>query len=269
MDSPTMTTVDDMLAAFGMTENDTDVTETVAEDDQTEVVESEATSENTDTDNETPEEGAETEQQAPAQETPQPKHQSQRTEVNKQNQAFANMRTENAQLRKSVQNIASLLGLDPKQPLGQLLGQLDAQTRNALAKREGVSPELLAKIDALEASNEELVRIKAERKIKDAFDEIKKDFKATDDDIIAFSQQLLDENYNPMAPGADLKMEFLKRNYATFVDRQVKEAVANEQARSASASGASKPDNHKGQDNNTDAKQINTVHDLEDFFASL
>lgn len=262
MDGMETPTVEDMLSAFGI--EPAEDTPTEDQTDEPEVQQSEEPQEETPTDNELGNDEAEQEY-APENPTQQPR-QATKAEVSKQNQAFARMRSENAQLQKTLQQIADLLGLDSKAPLDRLIPQVQVQTRNALAKKNGMDPEIMARLDALESEHQELERIRSEQRIKYSIEHIQKNFGATDDDLKAFVGTLIEEGYDATNPNNDLVSEFVKRNWGTIMDRKVKEAVSNEQKRSANGSGASKPDTKKGQEKDTEAHDINTVHDLEDFF---
>lgn len=254
MDNFTEPTVDEMKEAFGIDIEDSDTDETT-EETTPEVDESDSTPEETNTDTDVTESETEPEQEAKA-----PVQNN-----DKQNRAFASMRAENANLKKTMAMMAQVLGVDTKLPPDQLANQLQTQARNAIAKQQNMDPAILERLDKLEAINAEYTQMKAQTKIQSELDSIKESFNATDDDLRAFVEELVGEGYDVSVPGASLKTEFISRNFDKIIKANVDAAVAAEQARAKKAGGASNPDGKQGQESQEEEHEINTISELENF----
>lgn len=183
---------------------------------------------------------------------------------NKQNAAFARMRTENSQMQKTLSMLAQALGLDPKLSQDQLVAQLQNQATNSIAKQNNIDPEILRRLDHLEAINTEYNRIKAAQKAEQSLNLIKEKYKATDDDLGAFVQDLATSGFDVALPESDLEQEFIRRNFDRIVQMKVDEAVKAEQERASKAGGASKPSPKQGQTDNSEPHSINTISELEE-----
>ena len=185
----------------------------------------------------------------------------------KQNQAFAKMRSENKVLGNTVIRMAETLGLDTTQPLNVLVNQINSMQVNALAQRRGLDPQVMQRLEALEASQAELNQLKATQRAKEQLDEIVDRFGADQATLEGFVQDLYNEGYDISKPGANLVNEFIGRNFDKIVNAKVADAVAQEQARSSKASGASSPSGQRGQKDEQEQHVINTVAELDEFFA--
>lgn len=262
MDSNNFPSVEDMQAAFGIApEAETD---TEANQDSSESVEEPEVNE-TDTTESESSEGTEGAGDDAQQTTPEQTETISKAD-NKQNQAFARMRTENAQMHKTMVMMAQILGIDPKMPADQLSAQLEAQTRNALARKNNMDPQILERLDHLEQINAEYTRMQNQNKIQTSLRNIQEKFKATDDDLKAFINDLVSENFDATAENADLEHEFISRNFEKILKNRVDAAVKEEQERSAKAAGASKPDSKTGKDRRVENHEINSIAELESFF---
>ena len=185
----------------------------------------------------------------------------------KQNQAFAKLRTDNAQMQKTLSAMASILGIDPKLPAEQLNEQLQAQARNALAKKNGMPPEFLQRLEYLEDINNRYQQSQLELKANNAFAQIKEKFGATDDDLKAFVAELTEDNFDLNT--GDLVTEFISRNFDNIVNAKVEAAIQAEQKRHSEAGDASKPNGKQGQKKEESSMEINSVADLNKLLDNL
>lgn len=259
MDSSNMPTVEDFQEMFGLTSEEPETSETPEatnpEGETSEEPSVETPPDNNDSAPETPPE----EPKAETTVRPDP--------TQKQNQAFAKMRSENSMMAKTITQMAEILGLDTKQPLNVLASQVQQAQTNALAQKRGVDPQIMQRLESLEADHAELTRMKAEQAASKSIANIKSKFGATDDDITSFISNLINDNYDLTAPGANLETEFISRNFEKIMEKRVADAVAAEQARSAKASGASIPSNKQGQEKHVETHAINSVSELDEFLA--
>lgn len=261
-----MPTVEDVQAAFGI--EPTGESES-SEDQVTEGTPSADVSEEADvneSDDNSSAEGAGESSQEPDQEQQQFEAQNNFNQQ-KQNQAFARMRTENAQMQKAMAMMAQVLGVNPNQPMDQLAAQLQSQAMGAIAKANNMDPAILQRLDQLEAINAEYTRVKLENEVTNTLNNIGAKYGATEDDLVAFVETLIEDGYDVAAPGADIESEFIKRNFSAINQRSIDKAIQAEQHRSAKGSGASKPLNKQGQEDNSETHDINTVEDLDKFFS--
>lgn len=210
-------------------------------------------------------------EQEPQQEQQPPEQEPQQNFGNQRaNNAFAQMRVQNAQMQKSLQAMATALGIDPNTPLDQLNNILQNRALEAQAKRQNMDPQILKRLDYLESINARYEKQQTETRVAQELRAIKERFGATDEDITGYVDALLKDGYDVNAKGANLVNEFINRNFDKILQMKVDAAVKAEQERATKASSASKPDTAKGGEQNTDTeKEINTVHDLDDFFDTL
>lgn len=185
------------------------------------------------------------------------------------NQAFARMRTDNAAMLKTLQQTATILGIDPKLPPDQLSRLIQQKATEAQAKRNNIDPSIMQRLNQLEEVNARYQAQEREKILTNDFNLIKTKFGATDDDLMAFAQALDNDNYDPFAQGANnLVTEFISRNFDKIIQNKVDAAVRAEQERAAKGSGASTPQQKQGQDNNKEQK-ISTQADFDAFMNSL
>ena len=138
--------------------------------------------------------------------------------------------------------------------------------QEAIAKANNMDPAILNRLDQLEAINAEYTRNKLAQEVEGSLLNIQSKYGASEGDLEAFVNELLEEGYDVSKSGSNLELEFLRRNFDKIKAREIDNAVRAEQERSAKASGASKPANKQGQEDNTTEHEINTVEDLNNFF---
>lgn len=259
-------TYDDLLAAFG-------ISGTSEEPPAAEPPTEEPPAQGTETTTETPPAEENQGQDEPGQNTEDPNQQQQQQQTNlildKQNQAFARMRTENSQMVKALRAEAELLGINPKLPADQLAAEIHKKTTEALAKKNNMDPQILSRLNELEDINARYQQQEQQKYLTNAVNTIKTKFGATDDDIMAFAQELDKEGYDPYAKGANMVSEFITRNFDKIVKQRVDAAVKAEQERASKASSASKPSGNKGQDNSSEATEVKSQSDFDAYMNSL
>lgn len=203
----------------------------------------------------------------------QPQQQQQQSQQQQQlnNQAFARMRVENANLQKSLNTIANVLGINTYgMSSEQLAAVIQDQGLTALARQQGVSPEIYKRLDQLEGINARYMQQQSQARAQKAFMDIQEKYGATGEDLQGFVGELVREGYNMDAPGADLEQEFIRRNFDKIMQMRVDAAVQAEQQRASKGQAASQPNKTKGQKSNNDnAKEINSVSELEDLFRNM
>ena len=185
-------------------------------------------------------------------------------QVNKQSQAFAAMRVELSQKNKMLENVATVLGLDPKSK--DSMNQLQTKLTEALAKKQGIPTETLERLNRLEEleqqRNVETIRNNAFL----GFQKVKTQFTLTDDELQSFANELVADGKNPFTTPLDLVTEYKLRNFDKLLEKAKAQGVQDEIARAAKASNnASTPGKKQGGAANPDADKITTVKQLNEW----
>lgn len=261
-------TESDILDAFGLGTSESEETTPDPTDDTSGSAEGEENTtpdENTDsTESETkPEENGKPEAENT---TPQ---QNQQNFNNKQNQAFARMRAENSQQSKLIKDMASVLGIDTRLPQDQLYNALQAATRNAIAQKNNMSPEILARLEQLEERDARLTQLETTQRIDNELRDLQTTFKLSNEDLNDYVQGLIQEGFDVNAPGASLKNTWIEKNFDKYVQAKVDAAVLAEQQRASKAGDASTPSGQRGQEKEDTKTEINSVSALSDWLDGL
>lgn len=186
--------------------------------------------------------------------------------TSKSAQAFAAMRVELARKDKLLEGVATVLGLDPKSK--ESMDQLQGKLNEALAKKQGIDPEILIKLNKLEEMetqrNIEQVRNNAFM----GFQKVKTKYGLSDEQLQEFANQLVADGKNPFVTQLDLESEYKLKNFDKIMEEAKAKGAQEEIARAAKAgANASTPGNNQGvQTNNNDAKQITTIKGLTEWF---
>lgn len=186
--------------------------------------------------------------------------------TSKSAQAFAAMRVELARKDKLLEGVATVLGLDPKSK--ESMDQLQGKLNEALAKKQGIDPEVLVKLNRLEEMetqrNIEQVRNNAFM----GFQKVKTKYGLSDAQLQEFANQLVADGKNPFITQLDLESEYKLKNFDKIMEEAKAKGAQEEIARAAKAgANASTPGNNQGvQTNNNDAKQITTIKGLTEWF---
>ena len=185
-------------------------------------------------------------------------------QMSKQSQAFAAMRVELSQKNRMLENVATVLGLDPKSK--DSMNQLQTKLTEALAKKQGIPTETLERLNRLE----ELEQQRNVEQIRNnaflGFQKVKTQFTLTDDELQSFANELVADGKNPFTTPLDLVTEYKLRNFDKLLAKAKEQGVQDEIARAAKASNnASTPGKKQGGAANPDADKITTVKQLNDW----
>ncbi len=187
------------------------------------------------------------------------------TAPDKSAKAFAAMRVELAQKQKLLDDVAAVLGLDPKAK--DSMDQLQSKLTETLAKKQGIPAETLARLNKLEEleqrRNEEQVRNNAYL----GFEKVKTQFKLSDTELQQFANELVADGKNPFIQTFDLVAEYKLRNFDRLLEDAKQQGIQAEIARASKANdNASTPSNKQGGAQDQSADQITTVKQLTDWF---
>ena len=184
------------------------------------------------------------------------------------NQAFAQMRVENSNMRKLLSNVANVLGIDPKTPQEQMLQAIQKSVTTAQAKQQNVNPELLERLNALEdykAANE---RQSLANKAIMGFQAVKNQFKLSDDELNAFADQLIEAKINPYTQDVDLVSEYKLRNFDKLIEAATARGIEQEAKRKQNvANHSTTPNSTTGGNQESSSEKLSTVAEFDKWLA--
>lgn len=184
--------------------------------------------------------------------------------TSKANKAFAEMRVENAKLKKQLEKVAGVLGIDGKE-YDQIETTLSEKILAAQAQKQGLDPGILKQLEELESFKQQ----QQTQQTALAFQRVKDSYSLNDQELNNFANQLAEKGYNPFStPGLDLQGLYVQMNFNTLMSKEIAKAVAAEQERAARAGGqGTDPITPVGGTNPTGQTQVRTVSELEKWFA--
>lgn len=185
-------------------------------------------------------------------------------QVNKQSQAFAAMRVELSQKNKMLENVATILGLDPKSK--DSMSQLQSKLTEALAKKQGIPTETLERLNRLEEMEQQRNVEQVRNNAFLGFQKVKTQFKLTDDELQSFANELVADGKNPFLTPLDLVTEYKLKNFDKLLEKAKNQGAQDEIARAAKANNnASTPGKKQGGAADSDPDKITTVKQLNDW----
>ena len=181
----------------------------------------------------------------------------------KQNAAFAQMRTSNAAMQKTLTRIAQTLGVEGSDPEAILAG-LNRKLNEHQSNEQGVPLEMLERMDRLTQEAEARERDLRITEANQGFQRVKNEFKLDDAGLHAFAKKLQEAGKNPFDTPMDLVAEYKILNYEAIL------AKAREDAAAAALQRQQHGQQHSTQPSTAapagtpgSAKPVNSVQDLE------
>lgn len=170
----------------------------------------------------------------------------------KANAAFAKMRTENVNLKKTVQQIAKALGIDPNKP--DVLDNLTKMAAKKLAEEAKLPVEVY---NELTATREQLSQLQQKQNIETArrkVYDLRTAYSLDDNSVGTFLDQLEAEGIDPIAnPEIDLEYHYYRMNKDAIIEAEREKA--RQEAIRSSAGSKTKTSKTKG---STPASQIDS-----------
>lgn len=182
------------------------------------------------------------------------------TPEEKSSRAFAEMRAKNAKYEKALHRAAEVSGLS----VDQLLEQLDDKAIQQQAKTTNTNPDLIRRLEAVEAERAELQTMKVQNHIERQFGKLSQDFKVTQDELLAFTSELIKEGFNFNDLSVDYVTLYRGRNYESLVEKERQQWIARSEKGQQAGTVMSKNGKSSGKD-----KPIQTMNDLEDFLSGM
>lgn len=143
----------------------------------------------------------------------------------KQNQAFAQLRTENKQYSQVLQRLAKIIGLQDVTDPTQLPDAVENRLREYEAKQMNVPVDLLQKLEAAERAREQQSMAALAQQADLAFERVKETFNLKDAELVKFAQQLNDAGKNPYVSPMDLIAEYKLLNYDALIKQEREKAI--------------------------------------------
>ena len=129
------------------------------------------------------------------------------------NHAFAQMRSENTQMKRLISNIAGVLGIDANTPQDQMQAAVHNAVLNAQAKQRNIDPAVYREIAELKQYKENSERQSFTNRALIGFQTVKNQFNLSDADIDDFANQLMKDGVNPFTSEVNLMAEYKLRNF--------------------------------------------------------
>ena len=187
--------------------------------------------------------------------------------VQRANAAFAQMRSENTVLKKLVNDIAGVLGVDANTSQNQMLAAVQNAVLNAQAKQQNIDPALLQRMSQLEAFKEQTERQALSSRALMGFQTVKNQFKLSDAELDNFADQLMQAGVNPFTKEVDLVSEYKLRNFDTLIAAAEQRGVAKEATRQTKvAAHSTQPGTAAGAGSSESSDKIKSVSELTNWF---
>lgn len=185
--------------------------------------------------------------------------------TSKSAQAFAAMRVELANKNRMLENVATVLGLDPKSK--DSMDQLQSKLTDALAKKQGISPEILNKLNRLEEMEQQRSIEQTRQNAFLGFQKVKTQFGLDDNQLQEFANQLVAEGKNPFTTELNLVNEYKLKNFDKLLEQARNQGTQAEMERAAKAqNNATTPSQTTGGTPDATPEKITTVKELTNWF---
>lgn len=215
----------------------------------------------------TPEENSQEQDSEQQEQQPEQDQQEQKpSQQEKLNQAFAQMRVENKELKNLMKGIGDVLGVQDTDNPDELKKALNDQLVQAQAKQKNVDPELLQEMQQLRTKQEQYEQDEIRRQAYLGFQNVKQEFGLEDSALQDFADQLVSEGLNPFEQKMDLKTQYIQRNYSKLLQEAEERGAQKEAQKSAGAEKHSTTPSTKTGQQQGEPTKINSVHELNEYF---
>lgn len=175
-------------------------------------------------------------------------------EDDKANRAFAEMRVKNKQYEKALSRAAEIEGVT----IEEYLKSIEDDSLKKKAEQMGTDPELLRRLEQLEAENESFRMAQVELHLQREFGRVQKELKVTDKELQAFTSELVKRGHNFHDAGVDYVLMYR----GMFHDQLVEKARQDWIARSDKGNAGGTVITKKGK-GDSDQATITTMEALE------
>lgn len=187
----------------------------------------------------------------------------------KAGRAFAQLRVQNAQYRKTLNGIAKILGVTDTSNPDTLIAQLNKVILEKEAKDKNVPAELLERLQILEERDREYTQKQIMEYAYLGFQRVKDLFNLDDAGLQKFADELVAAGINPFETKVDVVREYKLLHFDELIQAAFEQGVKQEQERAAKAANHSTtPKPQKGPGQNGNPEKITTVAQLNDWMNS-
>jgi len=190
-------------------------------------------------------------------------------EGTKAGRAFAQLRVQNAQYRKTLNGIAKILGVTDTSDPDTLIAQLNKVILEKEAKDKNVPAELLERLQILEERDREYTQKQIMEYAYLGFQRVKDLFNLDDAGLQKFADELVAAGINPFETKVDVVREYKLLHFDELMQAAFEKGVKQEQERAAKAANHSTaPNPQKGPGQSGNPEKITTVAQLNDWMNS-
>lgn len=223
----------------------------------------EETSEEPDTesvDDVTDEEGDAPEEQNEEVEQPNPEALVQETQAEKDSRAFAEMRVKNAKYEKALARAAKASGTT----VDEFLQQIEEKSLQTQAKQMNTDPEILRRMEALEAENEQYRTGQVQMYLSKEFSKVQKELKISDQELQTFTADLINRGHNFQDTSVDYTLLYRGLNHEQLVEKERQAWIARSNKSDSSSTTVTK----KGKGDHQPGA-VNTPEDLDNLLSGF
>lgn len=185
----------------------------------------------------------------------------------RQNYAFAEQRQQIKKQSDLIKGLGKLIGFDDKATVEEIGDKLKEVLLERESKEQGVSIDLLKRIERAEEILQENDRIKLEKSVTEGFADLIEEHNLSKEEVDEFTEYLIREGKNPMEnANVDIHAEYLKLHWKDMLESAESKAVEKEQSRQKKASeksGSKVPEGAKSDDGEI---KVESVKDLDSLF---
>jgi hypothetical protein len=158
----------------------------------------------------------------------------QRSQQDKQNYAFGQMRTQINELTSLLGRIANANGIEYKDSK-ELLSKLTDDTISKMAQKQNVPVELLREIETLRQDSQLFKQQQLRNAAAIGFQNLQDQYKLTQQQLEQFAVELDQKGKNPFSQPVDLVQEYKTLHFDEILQNEIKKAVENALKQSSAA----------------------------------
>lgn len=172
----------------------------------------------------------------------------------KANKAFAEMRAKNSKYEKALARAAELKGVSVE----DFLTEMENDTIQKKAEKLGTDPELLRRLEQLEAENETYRTAQVQMHLQREFGQVQKDLSVTDKELQEFTSELINRGHNFHDTSTDYVLLYRGMYHDKLVEKERQAWIARKEKSESGATTVGKTGRRGG-----DKDVIETPEDLD------
>lgn len=181
-------------------------------------------------------------------------------QMDKDNNAFAEMRVANKQMQDMLSKIADAYGIQYTDS-NDMMNKLNDDAITKIAEKKGIPVEFLKRMESLEADANAFRAQQNQQRLAQGFKDIQTEFGCTPEELQAFAAQLDAERVDVRT--VNLKSEYVARNFEAIMNKRIEAAVqAALKGDATAAQQSTAPVQPGATSGNTAQSTVNSVGDL-------